>query len=202
MLRPAVPGKPQQAITHTVEESILDHALKPGDTAPNFQLKDAVGQYTRLEDLLENGPVVLTFYRGGWCPNCNATLQELQHFLEDIQAHGATLIALSPQDHQHTIPTKHHNNLQYEVHSDPGNAIAREFGLVFEVDEEAKELHHEFGIPLPHYNADDSWELPIPATYIISPDQTITHAFLDLDCAQRPNPQAILDQLKTLAENN
>jgi peroxiredoxin len=168
-------NKPAPAtIHHAIDAGLMDNVLKVGDRAPDFEVKNPVGQVTSLSMLLKAGPVVLTFYR-------------------------ATLLALSPQVPEKVVPSKFRHGLAFEVLSDLGNEIARKYGLVFEVDEGARVVHHERDIPLLLYNGDESWELPIPSTYVIGQDQTIRYAFSDVDCAKRADPVEVVSQVEALS---
>ncbi|OLT60909.1 peroxiredoxin-like family protein [Moorena bouillonii] len=178
---------------------IVDNSLNVGDKAPNFTLPNAVGKPVELQDLLATGAVVISFYRGQWCPYCNLELRALQQFLPEIQKLGATLVAISPQTPDNSLSTTEKNHLTFEVLSDVGNKIAKEFGLVFTVPEELRPVYQSFGIDLPAHNGDETFELPIAATYVINSDGTITHAFVDLDYTKRLDPEEIVSALQTLA---
>ncbi|NEP50523.1 MAG: AhpC/TSA family protein [Moorea sp. SIO3C2] len=178
---------------------IVDNSLNVGDKAPNFTLPNAVGKLVELQDLLATGAVVISFYRGQWCPYCNLELRALQEFLPEIQQLGATLVAISPQTPDNSLSTTEKNHLTFEVLSDVGNKIAKEFGLVFTVPEELRPVYQSFGIDLPAHNGDETFELPIAATYVINSDGTITDAFVDLDYTKRLDPEEILRALQTLA---
>ncbi|NET68211.1 MAG: AhpC/TSA family protein [Moorea sp. SIO1G6] len=178
---------------------IVDNSLNVGDKAPNFTLPNAVGKLVELQDLLATGAVVISFYRGQWCPYCNLELRALQQILPQIQKLGATLVAISPQTPDNSLSTTEKNHLTFEVLSDVGNKIAKEFGLVFTVPEELRPVYQNFGIDLPAHNGDETFELPIAATYVINPDGTITHALVDLDYTKRLDPEEIVSALQTLA---
>ncbi|EGJ34604.1 MULTISPECIES: peroxiredoxin-like family protein [Moorena] len=178
---------------------IVDNSLNVGDKSPNFTLPNAVGKLVELQDLLATGAVVISFYRGQWCPYCNLELRALQQFLPEIQKLGATLVAISPQTPDNSLSTTEKNHLTFEVLSDVGNKIAKEFGLVFTVPEELRPVYQNFGIDLPAHNGDETFELPIAATYVINPDGTITHALVDLDYTKRLDPEEIVSALQTLA---
>lgn len=169
-----------------------------GDTAPNFLLPDATGKQVELQTLLREGPVVLTFYRGGWCPYCNIELQALQAALPEFSAHNATLVAVSPQTPDQSLSTAEKNELEFAVLSDVGNNAAKEYGLVFTLPEELRPIYAEFGIDLPSYNGDSSFELPVPATYVIDRDGKVQYVFVNADYRQRAEPSEIVDSLKKL----
>lgn len=181
------------------ESGIIDRTLKEGEKAPNFTLLNVKNQSVALQDLLKKGAVVLSFYRGGWCPYCNLELSGLQKALPKIQALGATLVAVSPETPDNSLSTTEKNELTFEVLSDEGNKIARVFGLVFTVPEELRPVYEGFGIDIPAHNGDATFELPIPATYVIAPDETIVHAFANTDYTKRLDPEDIVAALKKIA---
>ncbi len=185
-----------QTIMQRVLASGIDQqALKVGDTAPNFILPHADGTPFTLQEALDRGPVVLSFYRGGWCPYCNLELRALHRVLPDIAALGAALIAVSPELPEHAADTRQKQSLAFPVLSDVGNRVARDFGLVFEIDDELKVLYPEFGIDLLQRNGDDSHQLPVPGTYVIAPSGTVVFASAQADHARRAEPTAVLAAL-------
>ncbi len=190
-----VMGQATQALS---DSGIVDHSLKVGQQAPAVQLPNATGATVKVQELLKSGPVVLSFYRGQWCPYCNLELRALQQIESEIKALGASLVAVSPQTPDNSLSTVEKNELTYEVLSDVGNKIARAYGLVFELPEHLRPIYTSFGIDIPAHNGDSSFELPIAATYVIAKDGTIAHAFIDPDYTQRLDPEAILAALKDL----
>ena len=174
---------------------IANGALGVGAEAPDFALPDRHGQTVRLSALLARGPVVLTFYRGGWCPYCNLQLRAYQAILADIESLGATLVAISPQTPDYTVSTVDEKGLRFPVLSDVGNGVARKYGLVFVLSESLQDLQKKFGNEVPRFNGDSSWELPMPATFVISRDGVIRLASVDSDYRRRLEPAAILAQL-------
>ncbi|WP_017323967.1 peroxiredoxin-like family protein [Synechococcus sp. PCC 7336] len=178
---------------------IVDRSLKAGDRASNFTLPNAVGKDVQLSELLADGPVVLSFYRGQWCPYCNLELRALQEALPDITAAGANLVAISPQTPDRSLSTVEKNELTFEVLSDVGNRVARQYGLVFTLPEELRPIYASFGIDVPAHNGDETFELPLAATYVIAPNGIIAHAFINADYKQRLEPANIIAVLKALA---
>ncbi|MEO1131092.1 MAG: peroxiredoxin-like family protein [Cyanobacteria bacterium J06639_1] len=188
-----------QAATDDLEQSgIIDRTFKVGELVPNFELPDVKGDRVELRSLLQRGSVVLSFYRGGWCPYCNLELRALQQIQPQIQAAGATLVAVSPETPDSSLTTSEKNELSYPVLSDVGNIVAREFGLVFTLPETLRPLYAEWGIDIPAHNGDDRFELPVPATYVIAPDGRVAIAFAHADYTQRLDPEAILAALGQL----
>lgn len=177
---------------------IVDRALNVGDPIPSFVLPNAIGQSIDIHDVLKAGPVVLSFYRGGWCPYCNLELRALQQFLPQFQDYGATLVAISPQTPDNSLSTVEKDELSFEVLSDVGNQVTRKFGLVYIVPEVLRPIYQQFGIDLLLANGDETFELPIPATYVVKPDGTIADAFINPDYTQRQDPEDILTVLQNL----
>jgi peroxiredoxin len=173
-------------------------ALKEGQQAPDFALPNATGQTVQLATLLEQGPVIVTFYRGDWCPYCNLALRAYQAALPEITALGATLVAISPQTPDNSLTTAEKKGLSFPVLSDVGNRVARHYGLVFALSEAVRPVYAAIGSDLPTYNGDTSWELPVPGTFVIAPDGRVRLAFVDPDYTRRLEPSEILAALRTL----
>jgi peroxiredoxin len=180
----------------SVEKSgIVSSAKQVGEKAPNFTLNNALGQPVELSDYLKKGKVVLTWYRGGWCPYCNLTLHQLQEELPNFKANGATLIALTPELPDKSISTSEKHDLEFEVLSDIGNKIAKEYGIVFKLTDEVAGMYNE-SFDMNGYNGDESNELPLAATYIINEDGEIIYAFLNADYRNRAEPSTLTEFLK------
>jgi len=214
-LRALVPAEKLTTIERAVEQlktsDVAGHALKPGDHAPEFELPDGDGMMWRSPDLLlrndllrngvlrndplHNGPLVIVFYRGRWCAYCNAQLTALQQVHAQIAAAGASLVAISPQTQKHTYMTRDMHALRFPVLSDAGNEVARKFGLVYRMPQDLQRMYESIMTKLPGYNGDQSWELPLAATYIVQPDGTISYARVDVDWRNRPEPEEILESL-------
>ncbi|NET11196.1 MAG: AhpC/TSA family protein [Symploca sp. SIO2B6] len=188
-----------KATQDLIASGIMDQVLKVGETLPTITLPNATGQQVSIQDLLQSGPVVISFYRGGWCPYCNLELKALQSKLPGIKALGAQLVAISPETPDNSLSTSEKNALEFEVLSDAGNQVAKSLGLVFTLPEELRPLYAQFGIDLPAYNGDSTFELPIPATYIVAQDGTIALAFADPDYTKRLEPSEIITTLEQLA---
>ncbi|MEB3336428.1 MAG: peroxiredoxin-like family protein [Leptolyngbyaceae bacterium] len=188
----------EQASIDLVNAGIGDRSLQVGDVIPSFVLPNAIGTSIDIQKLLKSGPVVISFYRGGWCPYCNLELRALQQMLPQFQAYGATLVAISPQTPDSSLSTIEKNELSFEVLSDVGNQVARDFGLVFTVPEVLRPIYQQFGIDLAAANGDKTFELPIPATYVVNSEGAIAHAFVNPDYTQRQDPIEIVTVLQTL----
>lgn len=172
-------------------------ALKVGDKAPQFTLKNALGKKVKLSTLLKNGNVVLTWYRGGWCPYCNRALQGWQEVLPKIKAQGATFVALTPELPDYSLSTKEKHQLTFEILTDLNNEVANRYGLVFTLDENTA-VRYEKGFGLSAYNGNHLNQLPMPATYIINQKGVIVYAFVNADYTQRANTEEVIKKLKEI----
>lgn len=185
-----------------ISSGILDTTLKVGDIIPNFILPNALGQPVELQKLLANGPVVISFFRGSWCRFCNLELAALEQALPAIQTLGASLIAISPQTSHHTISTVEKHELTYEVLSDRSNHIALQFGIVFQIPESLRPTFLEQGYALPRYNGDESFKLPIPATFLADQNGRVIYAFIDPDYTKRLDHIEIVSILRKIPSAN
>jgi peroxiredoxin len=174
----------------------FDHALGVGADAPMFTLPDARGGEVSLEDLLANGPVVLVFYRGAWCPYCNLQLAALQSALADIDAAGATLVGVSPQTPDQSLSLAERHGLEFPVLSDSGNHVAREYGLVYTSSDVNTETLRELGVELSTFNGDDTNTLPAAATFVVGNDGRIRFASVSGDYRWRVGPEEVLEALR------
>lgn len=172
-----------------------------GDPAPDFSLPDAHGTGVSLGAGLAQGPVVLAFYRGAWCPYCNIQLRALQAALPEMQALGASLIAISPQAPDESLANVEKQQLAFDVLSDRGCAVAGAYGVAFALAEELRPIYGSLGIALPEKNAADDWRLPIPATFVIDADGRVAFADVDADYRNRAEPDAILATLSRLRQD-
>jgi len=192
-----VQDKMIKATKELKKDNIKIDALKTGDEILPFCLPNALGKKVMLQDELDKySYVVINFYRGGWCPYCNLELKALQDILHDLRVLNSTLIAISPQTPDASLSTKEKNELEFEVLSDWDNAVAKEFGLVFSLAKELRPIYESFKIDIPSANNDDSYELPMPATYVLNKEGRIIYSFVDEDYTKRLEPQKILDAIK------
>lgn len=173
-------------------------AIGLDDQAPNFTLPNHRGEPVALKDLLGYGPVVVTFYRGGWCPYCNIQLRAYQAALPEMAELGAALVAISPQLPDGSLSTAEANELTFNVLSDVGNEVARSYGLVWALPEELQAALRSSNKALPPINGDESWELPVPATYVVASDGRVTLAAIDVDYRKRLEPDEILAALRSM----
>ena len=178
-----------QGLTQALAKEFQNRrALRIDDEAPDFVLQNTDGQQISLYDRLNQGAVILSFYFGGWCPYCNLELRAYQGLSPKIQALGASVLAISPQTIDASRKTALNNALSFDVLSDSGCQIARDYGIVFEIPVPLKLLYTELGHPLPDYNGTENWLLPVPATFIIDRRHHIALAHLDVDYTKRYEP--------------
>lgn len=182
-----------------VASGILDAALTAGNQAPDSALSNARGGVVRLSHTLASGPVVLSFYRGGWCRYCTLELRALQKALPEFKAAGAALIAVSPQTPDESLSTVEKNDLTLPVLSDPGSRVARAFGIAFDLADGVRPTFTSFGHARPDRNGDESWVLPLPATYVVDRDGIIAFAHVDVDVRKRLEPGTIAATVSALA---
>ena len=174
------------------ESGIAKGALQVGAKAPDFLLPETRGGTVSLSSLLAKGPTVVTFYRGGWCPFCDLQLRAYQRVLPEIHRLGAELVAISPQTADYAIADVEKKQLDFLVLSDAHNAVARQYGLVFVLSDALKGLQTAFGNPIPKFNGDESWELPMPGTFVLDRGGVVQLAHVDPDYTRRLEPAAIL----------
>jgi peroxiredoxin len=174
-------------------------AVGVGDKAPAFVLKDPDGHPVASSDLLARGPLVLTFYRGVWCPYCNADLQALQAALPQLEKYGVKLVAISPQTAPNSRRSQRENKLSFPILSDPGNEVAATFGLRFKLPDYLADVYKNvFKNDLAVVNGDASWTLPMPARFVVAQDGTILYAEVNPDYTRRPDPEELLPALQKL----
>ncbi len=189
-----------KSVADMKKASIAGRALKVGDLASNFSLPDMHGNNVKLSHLLLDGPVILSFYRGGWCPYCNLELRALLKALPEIQNSGAQVVAISPEKPENSLSTVRKNTLDYLVLSDVSSEVARKFGVSFILPTYLKKIYRTFGLNLEKYNNAKTVELPIPATFLIDSNQVIQYAFVDEDYTQRAATEEILETLAALKQ--
>lgn len=181
-------------------EAMPEPGLKVGSRAPDFVLPNAFGKPVRLSDLLARGPVVLTFYRGGWCPYCNLQLRGLQQTLPYIEGAGARLVAVTPQKPDKSREQVTKDGYPFEILSDLDDRVMKAYRLHFAVPPPLTALYRErLGLDLAEYNGESRAVLPIPATFVIDRKGVVRAAFADTDYRKRPEPAAIVAALLALA---
>lgn len=175
-----------------------ERALKTGDHAPEFVLTNADGKPVSSKDILAKGPLVLTFYRGAWCPYCNMELQALEEVVEGIRSRGATLVAISQQTAPNSRRSQLDNNLSFQILTDQGGEVADKFGLRWKLEPYLIDVFKMFKVDLPAIHNEKDWTLPMPARYVIGTDGVIAYAEVNPDYTRRPEPSElfpVLDQL-------
>ncbi|KHF24988.1 peroxiredoxin-like family protein [Solemya velum gill symbiont] len=170
-------------------------ALKKGDRMPDFELPNQHGKSRRLSDYLSESRVVLNIYRGGWCPYCNLEMKALHDVLSEIEAKGARLVGLTPETTGKAAETALRHEIDIDILSDDGNKVAESMGLVFELPQALRPIYEKIGIDIPAYNGDNSFKLPVPATFIIGQDGVIQYSFVNSDYTLRLEPSEIVTQL-------
>ena len=182
-----------------VATGIAAQALAVGDQSPAFELPDHLGNLLRSADVMVDGPVVINFYRGEWCPYCNLELRAYQAKLDRMERLGASMLAISPMLPDNSLGLAEKHQLAFPVLSDMGNQVAAAFGLVFTVDTRIQAMYLErLGNDLPTLNGDDSFTLPLPATYVIDQDGVIIYAYVNADYRLRADPEDVLEVLEDL----
>ncbi|HEY1720570.1 MAG TPA: peroxiredoxin-like family protein [Magnetospirillaceae bacterium] len=188
-----------RATAELIASGQAGRAKKAGDIAPGFTLKDQDGTDVSSATLLAQGPLVVTFYRGVWCPYCNMELQAIQAALPEITERGARVVAISPQTAPNSRKSARQNNLQFPILSDEKGNVAAAFGLRFRLPDYLIDLYKSFKNDLPTLNDDPSWTLPMPGRFVIGTDGVIAYAEVNPDYTKRPDPSELLPVLDRLA---
>jgi peroxiredoxin len=188
----------RRATEELIASGQAERARKAGDTAPEFALKDPDGKVVSSRALLAKGPLVVSFYRGVWCPYCNLELQALEAAHPEIEARGASLVAISPQTAPNSRKSQRDNKLSFPILSDAKSDVANAFGIRFALPDYLVEIYKSFKNDLPTINDDPSWVLPMPARYVIGRDGIIVYAEINPDYTQRPDPSVLLPVLDRL----
>ena len=183
-------------------QSLAAKAAKAGARFPALALMDQLNRKVDLGDLANTQPLIVTFYRGGWCPYCNLELRAYQTALPAIEALGAKLVAVSPETPDNTLSTAEKNDLSFPVLSDIKGRLADALGIRFELSPAIQVLYQKFGHDLPVRNGDDRWSLPMPATFVVGKGGLIAYAFVDPDYRKRMDPSVAIDALRELASKS
>jgi peroxiredoxin len=174
------------------------NAIQVGSQLPDFRLTDPFGKDVTNNDLLANGPLLITFYRGEHCPYCNLALRELQKHLGAFKAKGVTLVAISPELPSQAMTTKEKNELAFTVLSDVGNKYAEKLGILFRQPDSMRPMYAERGIDFIARNGDDSLIVPVPATILVDREGLVRNTFIDADYSKRLDPSEALDWINAL----
>lgn len=173
-------------------------ALKVGDRLPDFVLQNSIGEKINSYDLLSKGPLVISFYRGGWCPYCNLELRAYQEILPEIKNLGAQLVGISPELPDNSISLTEKYSLKFQILSDIENEVAREFGIVYHVEKELQEAYKNLGIDLVSTQGNNNYELPVPATYVVNTNGNVILSYVNTDYTKRLEPSTVLESLRNL----
>lgn len=187
-------------VRHLKETGVGQAALKAGDTCPEFMLANAEGRLVNSVELLARGPVVLSFYRGKWCPYCVTELEALRDATPEIAASGGLLVAVTAEDKGGALAAKRDRNLDFEILCDLENGLGLAFGLLFRVPPDFRDNYREIGVDFPLIYGNESWFLPVPATYVIDRKGIIRHGYINPDFRERMEPGEIVSVLKTLRQ--
>ncbi|TXH32009.1 MAG: AhpC/TSA family protein [Rhodospirillaceae bacterium] len=205
-------GKPPYRVPYSVIETmhkataelkasgLAERTKKVGDKAPAFSLKDPEGNEVSSVALLAKSPLIVSFYRGVWCPYCNMELQALQEALPEFQKYGASLVAISPQTAPNSRKSIRQNNLSFPILSDVKGKVGEAFGLKFQLPDYLVDLYKSLKNDLPSFNDDPEWTLPMPARYVIGQDGTILYSEVNPDYTKRPEPEDMLPALRLASE--
>jgi peroxiredoxin len=188
----------ERAIAELKSQGLAAKALAVGAQAPALELSDHTGKRVSSADLLNKGRLVLCFIRGRWCPFCVGQMEAMNYIAAQIEATGATLVAISPQTEKQAYFMHDQHKLAFPLLVDAHNKVAGQFGLVYRVPGEQEQLYRRTFVNLPLANGDDSWTLPIPATYILNRNGTVLYASANEEYTERPEPLEILSVLERL----
>jgi peroxiredoxin len=196
-----VPAETREIYARVVQElkdkQISAHALRVGDPVPEFELNDHNGKLVSSAELLKKGRLVICFVRGRWCPFCVAQMEAMNRIAPLIAQAGASLVAISPQTVKQSFFMQDQHKLGFPLLSDVGNRVAHQFRLVYRVPDYQQTIYKRVFVNLPLANGDETWELPIPATFVIGPDGKALFAAANEDYSERPEPNEILQVLGT-----
>jgi peroxiredoxin len=182
----------ERAIEELFATGIEERILAVGAVAPGFALKNSNGRVVRSDDLLALGPLVVKFFRGRWCPYCMTELERWRDLYERLRERGALMVAIGPQTERQNDFMVGHHGLPFPVLFDPGNQVAAQFGLVYTVPDYLRVYYRSIMVNIPFVNGDESWRLPLPATYVIRRDGRIAYARAHADYRVRPEPEEVL----------
>jgi peroxiredoxin len=201
-----LPANVNEVFEHSIEallfEGVPSNAVKVGDTVATFTLSDANGTPVTLDDLVEDGPAVIVFYRGGWCPYCNIAIRTYQHeLLPELTAFQARLVAISPQSPDQSLSTAEKAELTFTVLSDPGNRVAKRLGIVFQQADDVLEAQRALGLDLAMVNAEGSTELPRPTVLIVDSERVVRFVDVQPDFTARTEVADILVALSEIGSN-
>lgn len=178
-----------------INKNLSKKSIRKGDTLTTAELINTKNEKINIDEMLKKGPLVISFYRGGWCPYCNFELRALQGALPQIKESGANLIAITPETPDNSLTTSEKNEIAFNVLTDTNNNYARELGLVFKMPKALQEVYKSFGIDLEAHNGNADFELPMPATLVVNSNKEVSYSFVSEDYTKRADIPAILDAL-------
>lgn len=196
--RPSLRATYEATFAELRRSRFLDNALRRGARFPDFLLPDTEGRLIALADLLARGPLVVTFFRGQWCPYCSLTLAALEAALPEIAAAGGQLVAITPETGGRALAVKLQHGIHYNVLVDVDSGVGLQCGLIFRVPEPYRTSIASAGIDLPDRQGNGGWLLPVPAAYVIDAGGVIRWDFMDVDFTRRAEPAAIIQALLAL----
>jgi peroxiredoxin len=188
-----------RVVAELKQQRLAANILPVGANVPEFQLQDHDGKIVSSSQLLAKGRLVLCFIRGRWCPFCVGQMEAMSLILPEIERTGALLVAISSQTTRQSFFMRDQHKLRFPLLSDAGNEVARQFGLTYRVPDEQRAVYQRAFVNLPFVNGDDSWELPIPATYVIDREGIVLYASANEDYTERPEPEDIARFLASTA---
>lgn len=195
----ALPQETKDIMSNSAKALMIDeigkNALKKGEKLPDFTLNNAEGKAINIYNCLAQGPLIISFYRGAWCPYCNLELAAYKEILPEIKAKGANFIAISPELPDNSLSLIEKQALEFDILTDLDNAIARDLGLVFKMNEDVRELYEKWDFKINEAQGNQNGELPLPATYVVNTDGTILLAFVDIDYTKRLEPSEAIAAL-------
>jgi peroxiredoxin len=194
----AAPEQSEPTPSTSKNEIKLDKPLVLGEKMISFEIENAAGGTLSLDKMLEDGPVVLTFYRGSWCPYCRGELSSIQARLEKISKAGGSVLAVSPEVPEETADLAEQKDLGFMFGTDQNNELAKRLALAFKLDAKTIKAYRNYGIDVPASNDTKKWELPVPVTYVIDTDRTIRYAFVEEDYTKRADYDEVLKVLKEI----
>ncbi len=196
---PAEAGRQMSEAMARLDANRVAPGLEVGEKAPDFRLPDIAGQGVSFEERLSQGPAVLTFYRGAWCPVCNLQLLALQRALPGIRSLGASVIAIAPDDSE---PTPDNSRLDFDLLIDADQSVIRAYRLHYLVPDEVRWIYTGvFDTDVSRFNADGSWNLPVPGTFVVDRDGIVRNRHVTADYLRRMEPDDVVAALKALGRS-
>lgn len=189
---PATFRKINSDIDQSLPSFDYSKVVKAGDKLPPFRMSDATGSVVASNDLLRNGTVLMTFYRGEWCPFCNVAVQYMQRHLEEFKARGVSLVAVTPESPDYSLSMTEKHDLKFPVLTDTHNQLAKQLGILYN-QSWARDFHAKLGIDLNARNGEDTWEVPAPATILVDRSGTVRNVYVDADFRERLDPKVALE---------